>query len=125
MRRQSIYLEKCVDKVFFWRNASTKCFSGEMRRPSVFLENCVDKVFFGRNASTKRNSVCFEKKREQCVEKMKFDQIKEQCVEKVKTPFFCFKNGTSKMVKNDYIWTKQKWTCTNCKTLSFCFKFAL
>ena len=44
-----------------------------MRRQSVFLEKFVDKVFFWRNASTKRNSVYFEKMREQCVEKVKFE----------------------------------------------------
>ena len=83
-----------------------------MRRQSVFLEKFVDKVFFCRNASTKRNSVYIEEKREQCVEKVKFDKIKEQCVEKVKTPFFGFKNGTSKMATMAIFGAKKKWTCT-------------
>ena len=34
MRRKSVFLEKCVEKVFFKRNASKKCFFGEMRRKS-------------------------------------------------------------------------------------------
>ena len=35
MRRKSVNSEKCVEKVFFWRNASKKCKHGEMRRKSA------------------------------------------------------------------------------------------
>ena len=78
-----------------------------MRRQSEILSKCVDKVVFWRNASTKGNSIYFEKTREKCVDKVNFDKIKEQCVDKVETPFLGFKNCTSKMAKNGHICTQK------------------
>ena len=94
--------------VFKLCRRNSKCFSEEMRRQSEILSKCVDKVIFWRNASTKWNSVYFEKTREKCVDKVIFDKIKEQCVDKVETPFLGFKNCTSKMAKNRDICTQKK-----------------
>ena len=63
--KRSVLLRNAVDKVFIWRNASTKCFSGEMRRPSVFWRNASTKCFSGE---LRRQSVFLEK----CVDKAKF-----------------------------------------------------
>ena len=54
---QKVFLvEKCVEKEFFWRNASKRSFSGEMRRKGAFP------CFLGkkkRNASKRSNSGFF------------------------------------------------------------------
>ena len=44
MRRQSV--SRGEKRSVLLRNASTKYLSGEMRRQSVFLEKCVDKAKF-------------------------------------------------------------------------------
>ena len=92
MRRKGVFLEKCVEKELFWRNASKRSFFGEMRRKGAFLEKCVEKelfrVFWGkkremrrkgaipvfllhkkRNASKRSNILFHCKKKEKCVEK--------------------------------------------------------